>query len=61
MLQIIVEHTHLVIGQYAYNAANNGRVHKSTYTTIMSLYANVFSVKSKKKKRLEGVSPKEDV
>ena len=61
MLQIIVEHTHLVIIQYAHDAANNGRVHTSTYTTIMSIYAHAFSVKPGKKKPLQGVSPKEDV
>ncbi len=61
MLQIIVEHTHLVISQYAHNATNNGRVHTSTYTTIMSVYAHTFSVNPKKKKRLQGVSLKEDV
>ena len=54
MVQIIVDHTHLVISQYAHNAyahnvANNGRVHTSTYTTIMSIYAHDFSVKTKKK------------
>ena len=36
-LKIIVEYTHLVINQYAHNVANNGRVHTSTYTTIMSI------------------------
>ena len=61
MLRIIVETTHLVISQYAHDATNNGRVHTSTYTTIMSKYAHVFSVKPEKKKRLQGVSPKEDV
>ncbi len=45
ILQIIVEHTHLVISQYAHDVANNGRVHTSTYTTIMSIYAHTFSVK----------------
>ncbi len=58
MMQIIVETTHLVISQYA---TNNGRVHTSTYTTIMSKYAHAFSVKPGEKKRLQGVSPKEDV
>jgi hypothetical protein len=58
MLQIIVEHTHLVISQYAHDAANNGKAHTSTYTTIMSLYEHTFSVK---KKKLQGVSLKEDV
>ena len=48
MMQIIVDHTHLVISQYAHDA-NNGRVHTSTYTTIMSIYAHTFSVKPKKK------------
>ena len=61
MLRIIVETTHLVINQYAHDATNNGRVHTSTYITIMSIYAHDFSVKPKKKKRLQGVSPKEDV
>ena len=39
MLQIIVEHTHLVtwISQCAHNATNNGRVHTSTYTPIKSI------------------------
>ena len=60
MLRIIVETTHLVINQYAHDA-NNGRVHTSTYITIMSIYAHAFSVKPEKKKRLEDVSPKEDV
>ena len=36
-MQIIIEHTHLVISQYAHNAVNNGRVHTSTYTPIMSI------------------------
>ena len=62
MLRIIVETTHLVISQYAHDATNHGRVHTSTHTTIMSKYAHAFSVKpGKKKKRLQGVSPKEDV
>ncbi len=61
MLRIIVETTHLVISQYAHDATNHGRVHTSTHTTIMSKYAHAFSVKPKKKKRLQGVSPKEDV
>ena len=62
MLRIIVETTHLVISQYAHDATNNGRVHTSTYITIMSIYAHAFSGKSKKKKkRLQGVSPQEDV
>ena len=51
MLQIKEEHTHLVISQYAHDAANNGRVHTSTYTTIMSIYAHTFSVKPEKNKR----------
>ena len=37
MLQIIVDHTHLVISQYAHDTANNGKAHTTTYTTIMSL------------------------
>ncbi len=45
MMWIIVETTHLVISQYAHDATNNGRVHTSTYTTIMSKYAHAFSVK----------------
>ena len=49
MLRTIVETTHLVIRQYAHDVANNGRVHTSTYTTIMSIYAHAFSVKPKKK------------
>jgi hypothetical protein len=49
MLQIIVEHTHLVICQYAHDTDNNGRVHTSTYTTIMSIYTHDFSIKTKKK------------
>ena len=62
MLRIIVETTHLVISQYAHDATNNGRVHTSTYITIMSIYAHAFSGKSgKKKKRLQGVSLQEDV
>ena len=61
ILQIILEHTHLVIGQYAHDDDNNGRLHTSTYTTIMSIYAHAFSVKPEKKKRFQGVSPKEDV
>ena len=61
MMWIIVETTHLVINQYAHDATNNGRVHTSTYTTIMSIYAHTFSVKSGEKKRLQDVSPKEDV
>ena len=60
MLQIIVEHTHLVINQY-HDDANNGKTHTCTYTTIMSIYAHAFSVKPKKKKRLQNVSLKEDV
>ena len=60
MLRIIVETTHLVISQYAHDPTNNGRVHTSTYTTIMSIYAHAFSLKPEKKKRLQGVSPKED-
>ena len=56
MLQIIVEHIHLVISQYAHDAANNRKAHTSTYTTIMSIYAHAFSVKPEKKKRLEDVS-----
>ena len=47
--QIIVETTHLVISQYAHDVPNNGRVHKSIYTMIMSIYAHAFSVKPKKK------------
>ena len=50
MLRIIVETTHLVISQYAHDATNNGRVHTSTYITIMSIYAHAFSGKSEKKK-----------
>ena len=61
MLRIIVETTHLVIRQYAHDATNNGRVHTPTYTTIMSIYAHAFSVKPGKKKRFQGVSPKENV
>ena len=61
MLRIIVETTHLVISQYAHDATNNGRVHTSTYITIMSIYAHAFSGKPEKKKRLQGVSPQEDV
>ena len=62
MLRIIVETTHLVISQYAHDATNNGRVHTSTYITTMSIYAHAFSGKPvKKKKRLQGVSPQEDV
>ena len=38
MLRIIVETTHLVISQYAHDATNNGRVHTSTYITIMSMF-----------------------
>ena len=53
MLRIIVETTHLVISQYAHDATNNGRVHTSTYTTIMSIYAHAFSVKPKKKNDCE--------
>jgi hypothetical protein len=45
MSEVIVDHTHLVISQYARNATNNGRVHTSTYTTIMSIYTHTFSVK----------------
>ena len=52
MLRIIVETTHLVISQYAHDATNNGRVHTSTYITIMSIYAHVFSGKSGKKKTI---------
>ena len=48
MLRIIVETTHLVISQYAHDATNNGRVHTSTYTTIVNIYAHVFSVKPEK-------------
>ena len=51
MLRIIVETTHLVISQYAHDATNNGRVHTSTYITIMSIYAHAFSGKSGKKKK----------
>ena len=51
MLRIIVETTHLVISQYAHDATNNGRVHTSTYITIMSIYAHAFSGKSDKKKK----------
>ncbi len=47
MLQIIVEHKHLVISQNEHDTTNNGRVNTSNYTTIMSIYA--FSVKSTKK------------
>jgi hypothetical protein len=61
MLRIIVETTHLVISQYVHDATNNGRVHTSTYITIMSIYGHAFSGKPKKKKRLEDVSPKEDI
>ena len=50
MLRIIVETTHLVISQYAHDATNNGRVHTSTHTTVMSIYAHAFSVKPDKKK-----------
>ena len=50
MLRIIVETTHLVISQYAHDATNNGRVHTSTYITIMSIYAHAFSGKPGKKK-----------
>jgi hypothetical protein len=35
--------------EYAHDAANNGRVHTSTYTTMMIIYAHVFSVKPEKK------------
>ena len=49
MLQIIIEYTHLVINQYAHDDGNNGRVHTSTYTTIMSTYAHVFPAKPEKK------------
>ena len=52
ILQIIVEHTHLVICQYAHDTDNNGRVHTSTYITIMSIYAHVFSGKPEKKKTI---------
>ena len=48
--RIIVETTHLVISQYAHDATNNGRVHTSTHTTVMSIYAHAFSVKPDKKK-----------
>ena len=48
ILQIIVDHTHLIISQYAHDADNNGKAHTSTYTTIMSLYEHTFSVKKKK-------------
>ena len=51
MLRIIVETTHLVISQYAHDATNNGRVHTSTYITIMSIYAHAFSGKPGKKKK----------
>ncbi len=61
MLGIIVETTHLIINQHAHDATNNGRVHTSTHIMIMSIYTHAFSVKPKKKKRLKGVSPKEDV
>ncbi len=61
MMQLIVDHTHLVISQYTHDAANNGKAHTSTYTTIMSIYAHAFSVKLKKKKRLQDDSLKEDV
>ena len=53
ILRIIVETTHLVISQYAHDATNNGRVHTSTYTTIMSIYAHAFSVKPEKKNDCE--------
>jgi hypothetical protein len=59
MLQIIVQHTHLVICQYAHDAVNNGKAHISTYTTIMSIHVHTLSVKPRKKKRLQGVSFKE--
>ena len=52
MLRIIVETTHLVISQYAHDATNNGRVHTSTYITIMSIYAHAFSGKPEKKKTI---------
>ena len=52
MLRIIVETTHLVISQYAHDATNNGRVHTSTYITIMSIYAHAFSGKPGKKKTI---------
>ncbi len=51
MLQIIVEHTHLVISQYAHNAANNGRVHTSTYTPIMSICTCHLGKAGKEKKK----------
>ena len=58
MLQIIVEHTHLVISQYAHNATNNGRVH-TTLTFLSWVYAHTISVKpGRRKKRLEDVSRK---
>ena len=53
MLQIIVDHTHLVISQYAHDTANNGKAHTSTYTTIMSIYAHAFSVNPEKKNDCE--------
>ena len=49
-MRIIVETTHLVISQYAHDATNNGRVHTSTYITIMSIYAHAFSGKPGEKK-----------
>ncbi len=52
MMRIIVETTHLVISQYAHDATNNGRVHTSTYTTIMSIYAHAFSVNPGEKKTI---------
>ena len=51
MLRIIVETTHLVISQYAHDATNNGRVHTSTYITIMSIYAHAFSGNPGRKKK----------
>jgi hypothetical protein len=48
-MQIIVEHTHLVISQYAHDAVNNGRVHTSTYTTIMSICTCLLGEVGKKK------------
>ena len=52
MLRIIVETTHLVISQYAHDDTNIGRVHTSTYITIMSIYAHAFSGKPGKKKTI---------
>ena len=56
MLRIIVETTHLVISQYAHDATNNGRVHTSTYITIMSIYAHAFSGKPGKKKKKKTIA-----